>query len=45
MDGNFTTEDVEDVPAMAYVFKSITSLLNVDNLEHQSIQRISKGNM
>jgi DNA-binding NtrC family response regulator len=30
MDGNFTTEDVEDVPAMAYVFKSITSLLNVD---------------
>ncbi len=29
-DGSFSTEDIEDVPAMAYVFESITSLLNAD---------------
>lgn len=29
-DGSFSTEDIEDVPAMAYVFESITNLLNVD---------------
>lgn len=27
-DGSFSTEDIEDVPAMAYVFKSITNLLD-----------------
>lgn len=30
IDGSFSTEDIEDVPAMAYVFESITNLLNVD---------------
>ncbi len=29
-DGGFSTEDIEDVPAMAYVFESITNLSNVD---------------
>lgn len=29
-DGSFSTEDIEDVPAMAYVFESITNLLNAD---------------
>lgn len=29
-DGSFSTEDIEDIPAMAYVFESITNLLNAD---------------